>query len=118
VIERMVGLAVITGVLLLYVPDSERLSNRVVLPAIAVFGAWLAVKRLGVVALAVALLAAIHSAPGAADWVVGIFYPSMALLSFAVFAYLAAKRLRDQARATRDARWATRPPKEGRCRGE
>ena len=111
-IERIVGLAVITGVLLLYLPDSERLSNRVVLPTIAVVGAWLVVKRLGVVALATALLAGIHSAPRANDWVVGLFYPSIALLGFAVFAYLLARRLRDQARATREARWAGRRRRE------
>lgn len=107
-IERIVGLAAITGVLLLYVPDSERLSNRVVLPAIAMFGAWLAIKRAGVVALGVALLAGIHARPSDDDWVLGIFYPGVAVIGLVVFITVVVIRLRDHARATRAERWARR----------
>lgn len=112
-IRRLSGLAVITGVLLLYVPDSGRVIDRVVLPAIAVAGAWLAVGRASVIALAVALLAGIHSTPGSDDWVTGLFYPLSAVAGSIVFLVELTKKLRDHARETRQVRWENRHSADG-----
>ena len=102
--RRMCGLVLVIAFLLSYEPQSEALLQRLVLPAIGALGAYLIVANALAVALAVALLAGIHSAPGADDVLRGWVYPGLAVVSGAIVVTILSRRFAAYAKATRELR--------------
>ena len=107
-ISRVVGLALAVVLLLTYEPGAPGMVNRIALPALLVLAGWLALRSAVALALAVTLLAGIHSVPGAADPYSGIVYPAIAAVSAATALVLLVSRFRRRVNETRAARWSER----------
>jgi len=108
VIRRGLGLALVLTFVLAFEPGDPAVANRVLLPAVAALGAWLVVDSLAAVALAVTVLAGIHSDPFSTDHVRSIVYPLAALGSGACSAIIFGRRFLRHVRDTRSARAASR----------
>lgn len=107
-IKRVIGLALVVVFLLTWEPNTSNFVQRLALPALFAAGAYLVLAHLGAVVIAIALLAGIHSAPGADDWIAGWAYPSIAFTATLVAIWLYLGRFLAHVRATRDARLAQR----------
>jgi len=108
ILSRIVGLALILVFLLGYDPSASGFGNGLLLPLALALGAWMTLRSALALALAAALLAGAHSAPGANDVSSGVVYPVIALAAgFTVLTSLG-HRFRRHILATRDARWAQR----------
>lgn len=105
---RIVGLVLLGVLVVAYHPEHGGAVQRVAIPTAMALATWLLVQNLLAVALGAGLLAAIHSAPGSDDWVVGIAYPALAAASGVVLAVLALGRFRRRIEATHEARWRHR----------
>lgn len=105
---RVLGVVVIVLGLAVLEPGGTSLGQRVGVPAVLAVGAWALVRNLAAVALGTAVLAAIHSEPGAADPVTGVIYPAAATAAGLVLVVIFVRRFRARILATRAARWAPR----------
>ena len=105
---RMVGLALILGFLLGYDPGGYGLGNGLLLPLALALGAWMILRSALALALAAALLAGAHSAPGADDVSAGLIYPLVALAAGCTVLASLGHRFHRHMRATRGARWGQR----------
>ncbi len=94
--------------LLSYEPESQALAQRLLLPAVGALGAYLIVANALAVALAVALLAGIHSAPGAQDPLRGWVYPVLAGFASTLVLIILGRRFATYAKATRSTRLEAR----------
>jgi len=108
VIKRTLGLTLVVVFLLTWEPDATTALQRLLLPASFAVGAYLALSHLGAVAIAVALLAGIHSAPGSDDWIAGWAYPGIAAIAAAAVLWLYSRRFIAYVRGTRNARISQR----------
>ena len=107
-IKRTLGLTLVVAFLLTWDPDATTEVQRLLLPALFTLGAYLALSHLGAVAIAVALLAGIHSAPGSDDWITRWVYPGIAAIATTMVVWLYGGRFIAYVRATRDARTSQR----------
>jgi len=107
-VQRLIGLALVILFLFDYAPDGASLYQRLWLPLIGGVGAYLVIQNVLAVALAVALVAGINSAPGRGDPLNGIVYPLFAICASIVAIVILARRFGAAIRATRAARHASR----------
>lgn len=105
---RVLGVVVIVLGLAVLEPDGTSFAQRVGVPALLAAGALALVRNPAAVALGTAVLAAIHSDPGAADPVTGVIYPAAAATAGLVLVVIFARRFRTRILATRAERWAPR----------
>lgn len=105
---RVAGLILLGLLVVIYQPDAGGPLHRLLIPIGMALGAWLLVQNGVAVALGAGLLAALHSDPGAADWIVARAYPALAVFSFLVLAVLLGRRFRRHIAATHDDRWRHR----------
>lgn len=113
---RVAGVVLLLAALGLWQPDSAGAIARLGVPLIMALAAGLIVQNVAAVALGAAVLAGIHSAPGADDPVTGIGYPLIACFAALIVIIIFTQRFRARIRATHEARWQNRrtPPGEGR----
>lgn len=104
ILNRIVGLALILVFLLGYDPGGPGLGNGLLMPAALALGAWMILRSALALALAAALLAGAHSAPGANDLSSGLIYPLVALAAGVAVLTSLGRRFRRHILATRDAR--------------
>jgi hypothetical protein len=107
-VQRLIGLALVILFLFDYAPDGTSLYQRLWLPLIAGIGAYLVIQNVLAVALAVALVAGINSAPGSGDPLYGVVYPLFAICAGIVAMVILARRFGAAIRDTRAARHANR----------
>jgi hypothetical protein len=94
--RRLPALLGLGLVFVLYRPGIEpALFNDLLLPLLAVVCAWLLTGSVLAVALGVALLAAAHSEPAAADLLSGQVYPVLALAATLVALVILVRRFRE-----------------------
>jgi hypothetical protein len=105
---RITGLLLLGVLVVLYQPDQQDVSNRLVIPMAMTLAAWLLVRNAMAVALGGGLLAAIHSAPGSGDWVSAMAYPALAALGGLVVMAVLVHRFRRHIAATHEERWHSR----------
>ncbi len=105
---RIAGLVALAVLVVLYQPETGGALNGVVIPVAMALATWLLVQKVIAVALGAGLLAAIHSAPGSGDWVVGIAYPALAATCALILALVLGRRFRRHMAATHEARWRHR----------
>lgn len=110
-VQRSIGLALVILFLFDYAPDGTSLYQRLWLPLIGGVGAYLVIQNVLAVALAVALVAGINSAPGSADPLNGTVYPLLAIGAGIVALVILARRFGAAIRDTRAARQAGRTPR-------
>jgi hypothetical protein len=108
ILQRLVGLMLVIIFLFGYAPDSSTLMQRLWLPLLGGVGAFLVVQNVLAVALGVALLAGINSAPGSSDALNGTVYPLLAATGAIVAGVIVARRFGAAMRNTRAARRAAR----------
>jgi len=113
VIRRGIGLVLVLVFVLTFEPGDAAPINRVLLPAVAALGAWLVVDSLAAVALAIAVLAGIHSEPFAADRVRSVIYPAATVIGASIALTVFGRRFLRRVRETRDARTARREARRG-----
>jgi hypothetical protein len=105
---RVAGLTLLIACVLVYDPSSDSALQRLLVPLIMALGAWALIRNLTVVAMAVAVLAVLASAPGSGDWITSLAYPATAAAaSFAVI-WSAVRRFRLRIRETHAERWSDR----------
>jgi hypothetical protein len=105
---RLAGLILLIACVLLYDPLLDSAFQRLLVPLVMAVGAWALIQNLTVVAMAVAVLAALASSPGAADWIPGAAYPATAVAATGVVLWTAARRFRRRIRETHAERWSDR----------
>jgi hypothetical protein len=108
ILQRIAGMLLVMVFLFGYAPDSTTLSQRLWLPLLGGIGAYLVVQNLLAVALGVALLAGIGSAPGSSDPLNGIVFPLLAAAAASVACAILWRRFAAAMRDTRAARQAAR----------
>lgn len=105
---RIAGLLALGLLVVLYQPEAGGAVNRLVIPVGMALATLLLVQKILAVALGAGLLAAIHSAPGSGDWVLGIAYPALAAVCAVILLLVAGARYRRHIAATHEARWRHR----------
>lgn len=105
---RITGLLLLGVLVVLYQPEQQDVTNRLLIPLAMTLAAWLLVCNAMAVALGAGLLAAIHSAPGSGDWVSALAYPALAALGALVVMAVLVQRFRRHIAATHDERWRQR----------
>ncbi|MFM8355751.1 MAG: hypothetical protein ACKOBM_12725 [Gammaproteobacteria bacterium] len=105
---RIAGVVLLVAAMGLWQPDSATVAARLGVPLLMALAAALIVQNLAAVALGAAILAGIHSDPGAADLVTGIGYPLVASVATMLLLFIFWQRFRARIRATHDARWQHR----------
>ncbi|MEQ8857149.1 MAG: hypothetical protein RIC56_00745 [Pseudomonadales bacterium] len=105
---RIAGVVALAVLVVLYQPETGGAVNGVVIPMAMALATWLLVQKVVAVALGAGLLAAIHSAPGSGDWVVGIAYPALAATCALILVLVLGSRFRRHMAATHEARWRHR----------
>jgi hypothetical protein len=103
-VQRLIGLALVILFLFDYAPDGSSLYQRLWLPLMGGVGAYLVIQNVLAVALAVALVGGINSAPGSGDPLNGIVYPLLAICAGVVAITILVRRFGAAIRATRTAR--------------
>lgn len=114
---RLAGVVLLLGAMGLWQPDSAGAMARIGVPLVMALATGMIVQNVAAVALGSAILAGIHSAPGADDPVTGIGYPLIASCAAILVIIIFMRRFRARIRATHDARWQHRrqsPDKDGR----
>ncbi len=105
---RVLGMAVICLCLAVFEPGSSSIWQRVGLPVLMAAGAFALVRNLAAVAFGAAVLALIHSRPGAEDPITAFAYPGIAAAALVAFGWILVRRFRSRIAATRAERWASR----------
>ena len=108
ILNRIVGLALILLFLLGYQPSDSGVGNSLLLPLALALGSWMILRSALALALAAALLAGAHSAPGSNDVSAGLFYPGIAVAAGLIVLTSLGQRFRRHILATRGARWEQR----------
>ena len=105
---RVAGLVLLGVLVVAYQPESGGPVQRLLIPVGMALATWLMVQTVMAVALGAGLLAAIHSDPGAGDWIAGSAYPLLACLCGIILGVVLVQRFRRHIAATHDARWQAR----------
>ena len=107
-VQRLIGLAVVLVGLAFYDPTATSALQRLVLPLLMAAGAWALVQNLAAVALAVAVLGAIHWDLSTGDWIDRIAWPILTLIASLTIGWILRGRFRQRIRDTHEARWQSR----------
>jgi cell division protein FtsW (lipid II flippase) len=111
---RVAGVILLGVLVVVYQPDTGTALQRVAIPAAMAVATWLMVQNVAAVAIGAGALAAIHSAPGSADWVTALAYPAMAAACGAILLVVFVRRFRRRIADTHEARWRHRAAAGGR----
>ena len=107
-VQRIVGVALLAVLVLLADWQSNSVLYQLVVPGLMALAAVLITQSVMAVALAIALLATIHTDMDAVDWLPSSAYPLIAVLGWGTVFGIAMARFRAYSQRTHDARWSSR----------
>ncbi len=107
-VARLFGLTLILVCLALFNPEANTALQRLVVPLLMAAGAWALVQNLAAVALAVAVLGAIHWDLASGDWIDRFAWPVLTVLAGITFLWILLGRFRQRIRDTHEQRWLSR----------
>ncbi len=107
-VPRLIGLTIVLVCLAVYDPAATSPMQRLVLPLMMAAGAWALVQNLAAVALAVAVLGAVHWDLATGDWIDRVAWPILTVFASLAFLWILLNRFRQRIRDTHEARWQGR----------
>ena len=106
--RRVLGVAVLLAVALIYDANSDSLLHRLAVPSAMAIGAWLVVQNLAAILIAITLIAITRSDLANSELLASRVYPGIALAGGVSLGGITLKRFRARILATRADRWRHR----------